>query len=105
MIYVIECIILIKLIKKLIEFTNSIYDDGKNMSLKERFRYEWLNKKNNKNKPDTKKEKIVYNKSKILKLENKSKEGIDEYIFFKKKLDLSEKSDEKLKIHKKRKKK
>ena len=41
MIYVTEWIILIKSI----EFTNLIYDDGKNMSLKERFRYEWLNKK------------------------------------------------------------
>ena len=52
-------------------------------------------------KPEIKKEKIVYDKSKILELENKIKEGIDEHIFLKKNLDLLEKSDKNLEIHKK----
>ena len=51
-----------KVNKKLIEFTNLIYEDNKNMSVEERFREKWLNIINE-NKPKIKKEKIVYNKS------------------------------------------
>ena len=72
------------------------------MSVKERYREKWLNI-NNENKPKIKKEKIVYNKSKILELENKIKKGIDELTFLNKNLDLLKKSDKKLKAYKKEK--
>ena len=52
-----------KINKKLIEFTNLIYEDNKNMSVKERYREKWYIPMENK--PKIKKEKIVYNKSKI----------------------------------------
>ena len=100
MIYVIKWIILIKL-KKLIEFNNLIYEDNKNMDSRERYREKWYTPIEDK--PEIKKEKIVYDKSKILELENKIKDGIDEHIFLKKNLDLLEKSDKKLGIYKKRK--
>ena len=57
------------------------------MSVEERFREKWLNIINE-NKPKIKKEKIGYNKSKILELENKIKKGIDELTFLNKNLDL-----------------
>ena len=53
------------------------------------------------NKPKIKTEKFFYDKSKILELENKIKDGIDEHIFLKKNLDLLEKSDKNLEIYKK----
>ena len=90
-----------KVNKKLIEFTNLIYEDNRNMSVKERYREKLYTLM--KNKPKNKKRKIVYNKSKILELE--IKKGIDELTFLNENLDLLKKSDKKLKIYKKRKKK
>ena len=88
--------------KKLFEFTNLIYDDGKNMVVRERYREKWFIPM--KNKTEIQNEKIVYDKSKIFKLKNKIKKGIDELTFLNKNLDLLEKSDKKLKIYLKKKK-
>ena len=90
-------------IKKLIEFNNLIYEDNKNMDSRERYREKSYTPIEDK--PEIKKEKIVYNKFKILELENKIKKGIDELTFLNKNLDLLKKSDKKLKIYKKRTKK
>ena len=91
-----------KVNKKLFEFINLIYDDGKNMGVRERYREKWFIPL--KNKTEIKNEKIVYDKSKIFKLKNKIKKGIDELTFLSKNLDLLEKSDKKLKIYLKKKK-
>ena len=88
-----------KVYKKLIEFNNLIYEDNRNMDSGARYWEKWCTPIDDK--PEIKKEKIVYDKSKILELENKIKEGIDEHIFLKKNLDLLEKSDKNLEIYKK----
>ena len=90
-----------KITKKSIEFNNLIYEDNKNMNSRERYWEKWYIPIEDK--PEIKKEKIVYDKSKILELENEIKESIDEHIFLKKNLDLLEKSDKKLKVYKKKK--
>ena len=72
-----------KVYKKLIEFNNLIYEDNRNIDSRKRFREEWYNTAME-NKPKIEKEKIVYDKSKILELENKLKEDINEYTFLKK---------------------
>ena len=68
-----------KVNKKLFEFNNLIYDDGKNMGVRERYREKWFIPM--KNITEIKNEKIVYDKSKIFKLKNKIKKGIDELHF------------------------
>ena len=75
-----------KVYKKLIEFTNLIYEDNKNIDSRERYREKWYTLIEDK--PEIKKEKTVYDKSNILELENKIKEGIDEHIFLNKNLDV-----------------
>ena len=70
-----------KITKKSIEFNNLIYEDNKNMNSRERYWEKWYTPIEDK--PEIKKEKIAYDKSKILELENEIKEGIDEHIFLK----------------------
>ena len=89
-----------KVYKKIIEFNNLIYEDNRNIDSSKRYLERWYNRINE-NKPEIKKEKIVYDKSKILGLKNKIKEGIDEHIFLNKNLDILEKTDENLEIYKK----
>ena len=61
-----------KVYKKLIEFNNLIYEDNRNMDSSARYSEEYHNSIKE-NKPKIKKEKIVYDKCKILELENKIK--------------------------------
>ena len=89
-----------KVYKKIIEFNDLIYEDNRNIDSSERYLERWHNRIKE-NKPEIKKEKIVYDKSKILELKNKIKEGIDEHIFLNKNLDILEKTDENLEIYKK----
>ena len=72
-----------KVYKKLIEFDNLIYEDNRNMDSGARYSEEYYNSIKE-NKPRIKKETIVYDKSKILELENKIQKNIDKLTFLKK---------------------